>query len=601
MTTATLPAHNEIERQYTWNDTSVFSSPEAWDAEVTSLQQAFGEVTANQGRLAEGPRMLADALDTIQALQMRVGKLYTYAGMSYAVNTHDSAAAKRNGRAQALYGQLLAAAAFVDPELLQIGRETLERWMAEEPRLGYLGQYVDNLFRRQAHVRSTEVEELLGMLADPFGNLSMTQSMLMDADLKFPPAKGIEGQEFAVTQGTLPGVLAQGDREARRTAWEGYMDGHLAFKNTLASNLMTSVKANVFNMRARRHNSTLEMALHEWNIPIRVFHNLIDVFQKNVPTWHKYWQIRRKALGVEKLQPYDIWAPLSKDRPEVGYEQGVRHILEGLAPMGSEYVETVRRGCFQDRWVDVYPCQGKMGGAFSSGWKGTHPFIMMSYTDEVFSMSTLAHELGHSLHSYLTWQNQPEIYSNYGMFVAETASNFHQAMVRAHLLETVKDPAFQLAVLEEAMSNFHRYFFIMPTLARFELEVHQREERGKGMSADDMIALMADLFSEGYGGHVHVDRERTGITWATFSHLYVDYYVFQYATGISAANALAKRIRVGEPGAVEQYLKFLKAGNSVYPVDALKIAGVDMTTPQPVEAAFEVLGGLVDRLAQLAG
>jgi oligoendopeptidase F len=190
MTTATLPAHNEIERQYTWNDTSVFSSPEAWDAEVTSLQQALGEVTANQGRLAEGPRMLADALDTIQALQMRVGKLYTYAGMSYAVNTHDSAAAKRNGRAQALYGQLLAAAAFVDPELLQIGRETLERWMAEEPRLGYLGQYVDNLFRRQAHVRSTEVEELLGMLADPFGNLSMTQSMLMDADLKFPPAKG---------------------------------------------------------------------------------------------------------------------------------------------------------------------------------------------------------------------------------------------------------------------------------------------------------------------------------------------------------------------------------------------------------------------------
>jgi oligoendopeptidase F len=226
---------------------------------------------------------------------------------------------------------------------------------------------------------------------------------------------------------------------------------------------------------------------------------------------------------------------------------------------------------------------------------------MMTYTDEVFSMSTLAHELGHSMHSLLTWQNQPVLYSDYGMFVAETASNFHQAMVRGHLLETVDDPAFQLAVLEEAMSNFHRYFFIMPTLARFELEVHRREERDEGLSADDMIELMADLFSEGYGGEMRIDRKRVGMTWATFGHLYIDYYVFQYATGISAANALAKRIRSGETGAVNDYLKFLKSGNALYPIDALKVAGVDMTTPAPVEAAFEVLAGYVDRLENLVG
>jgi oligoendopeptidase F len=216
-------------------------------------------------------------------------------------------------------------------------------------------------------------------------------------------------------------------------------------------------------------------------------------------------------------------------------------------------------------------------------------------------MSTLAHELGHSMHSRLTWQNQPVLYSDYGMMVAETASNFHQAMVRGHLLETETDPNFLITVIEEAMSNFHRYFFIMPTLARFELEVHQREERGEGMSADDMIELMADLFSEGYGGHMAVDRQRVGITWATFGHLYMDYYVFNYATGISAANALARRIRSGTPGAAEDYLRFLRAGNSVYQLDALKIAGVDMTTPAPVEAAFEVLAGLVDRLDGLVG
>jgi oligoendopeptidase F len=247
------------------------------------------------------------------------------------------------------------------------------------------------------------------------------------------------------------------------------------------------------------------------------------------------------------------------------------------------------------------PNKGKMGGAFSSGAPGVQPWIMMTYTDEVFSMSTLAHELGHSMHSLLTWQNQPVLYSDYGMFVAETASNFHQAMVRGHLLQTVDDPAFQLAVLEEAMSNFHRYFFIMPTLARFELEVHQREERGEGLSADDMIELMADLFSEGYGGEMRVDRPRVGMTWATFGHLYIDYYVFQYATGISAANALAKRIRSGESGAVADYLRFLKSGNALYPIDALKVAGVDMTTPAPVEAAFEVLAGYVDRLEKLVG
>jgi oligoendopeptidase F len=251
--------------------------------------------------------------------------------------------------------------------------------------------------------------------------------------------------------------------------------------------------------------------------------------------------------------------------------------------------------------VDVYPCQGKSAGAFSSGSPGTHPFIMMSYTDEVFSLSTLAHELGHSVHSQLTWENQPDIYGEYSMFAAEVASNFHQALVRGHLLEVFSEPSAQIAVIEEAMSNFHRYFFIMPTLARFELAVHQREEAGEGLNADDMIALMADLFEEGYGGRVEMDRDRVGITWATFGHLYIDYYVFQYATGISAAHALAGPIRRGEPGAVDAYLGFLKAGGSRYPIEALRGAGVDMATAAPVEAAFGVLSGLVDRLEQLAG
>jgi oligoendopeptidase F len=249
--------------------------------------------------------------------------------------------------------------------------------------------------------------------------------------------------------------------------------------------------------------------------------------------------------------------------------------------------------------VDMRPNQGKTNGAFSAGAQGTHPFILMSYDDSLGAMSTLAHELGHSLHSYYTWQTQPYIYANYALFVAEVASNFNQAMTRAYLLAQNPDRDFRIGLIEEAMSNFHRYFFIMPTLARFELETHERVERGQGLTASDMNGLMADLFSEGYGEHIDADRDRSGITWATFGHLYADYYVYQYATGISAAHALARPIVAGQPGTAEAYLNFLKTGSSVYPIDALQAAGVDMTQPAAVEAAFEVLAGYVTQLEEL--
>jgi oligoendopeptidase F len=354
-------------------------------------------------------------------------------------------------------------------------------------------------------------------------------------------------------------------------------------------------------MRARRHESTLAATLSEDNIPVEVFHNLIDVFRRNLPTWHRYWALKRKALGVAELHYYDIWAPIATQRPTVSYEQAVQWICDGLAPLGEDYVRALRRGCLDDRWVDVYPNQGKVGGAFSSGAPGTHPFIMMSFHDDVFSLSTLTHELGHSMHTYLTFENQPVIYCNYSLFVAEVASNFHQAMVRAHLFKTNSDPQFQLTLLEEAFANFLRYFFIMPTLARFELEIHQRIERGEGVTADTMMKLMDELFADGFGGVLANDPDRHGIIWATFGHLYADYYVYQYATGISAANALAQRILTGAPHAAEDYLRFLQAGNSVYSLDALKIAGVDLTKPEPVEAGFAVLAEMVDRLEKLVG
>jgi oligoendopeptidase F len=598
---AKIPARKDAPRQYTWNAESVFPSRADWKREYDALMASVGDLAAFKGHLADSPKSLADYMDKLGDLYHRVGKIYVYASMSQASDATDPEGVSMVGQAGALFSRFAAASAFTDPELLAIGRDRLNQWMGSEPRLSNLGQYVDNLFRRQAHVRSADVEEVLGMSTEVFSTIDNTAEMLTSADMKFEPAQGRDGKEFPVAQSTIDNLMNNPDREVRRAAWENYADTYLSLKNTLTSNLVASVKRDVFFARARKYKSALEASLFQNNIPVEVFDNLINTYKKNLPTWHRYWRVRRKALGVDELQPYDIWAPLTSVEQHVSYQQAVDWICEGLAPLGEDYVNTLRRGCLQDRWVDVYPNIGKGKAQFSSGVQGTFPFIMLNYTNTLGDMSTLAHELGHSMHSYLTWQNQPFLYSDYSLFVAEVASNFNQAMVRANLLKTQTDKDFQIAVLEEAMDNFHRYFFIMPTLARFELEMHQRVERGQGITADDLINLMADLFSEGYGGEMHVDRERVGITWAQFGHLYAGFYVYQYATGISAAHALAGGILDGKPDAPANYLKFLSAGSSLYPLDALKVGGVDMRSPEAVEKAFAVLAGYVDKLEQLTG
>ncbi len=593
--------HSEVPPQYTWNAPSVFASHEAWEQELIRVGEGLSALAKYPGHLADSAAWLVEALQARDEFIRRAQVLTVYADMASAVDSNDQVAAAMASRARSLYGQVLAALAFIDPELIAIGLVRLRGWVNSEPRLAIYAHAFDDLFRKQAHVRSVEVEELLGLLADPFSGAYLNESLLTNADFQLKPARSSAGEELPVTQSTYYELIASPDREVRRTAFESLTDEYLAHKNTLANNLVTSIKQNVFKMRARRHDSTLAASLFEDNIPVEVFHNLIAVFRQNLPTWQRYWAVKKKALGVDELHYYDIWAPIATQRPTVAYEKGIEMICAGLAPLGDDYVRALRKGCLQDRWVDVYPNQGKIAGAFSTGAPGTHPFIMTSYHDDLFSLSTLAHELGHSLHTYLTFENQPVIYCNYSLFVAEVASNFNQALVRAYLLQTNDDPQFQLTLLEEAFNNFQRYFFIMPTLARFELEVHQRLERGEGVTADTMIKLMDELFAEGFGDHMAIDHNRHGIIWATFGHLYADYYVYQYATGISAANALANRVLAGVPHAAEDYLRFLKAGNSVYSLDALKIAGVDLTKPEAVLAGFEVLAGMVDRLEKLVG
>ena len=594
-----VPTREEVPTESTWNHESVFPSFDAWREEYQSALAKVPEIESYKGTLAQGPESLAAWFDFHQAFARRVWTLYMYPLMWQACDGENEEIKGMVGQAQGLAGQFMAGAAFAEPELLALDEETLLRWL-DEDNLKLYQQHIDDLLRKKKHVLSGEVESVLGLLSDPLSRIESIRSALNDMDLKFEPANDSDGIPQPLVQSTVNKLLASGDREARKNAWQNYADSYLNFQNTFATTYLAAVKRNVVLARLRGYESVLHAKLSPNNLPVEVFHNLIDTYKKHIPTWHRYWDVRRRALGYETIHPWDIWAPLTAEDPELSYSEAVDMIAAGMAPLGDDYVATMKRGCLEKRWVDYAINEGKSEGAFSFGTYDSHPFIMMSFDGNLSSMSTLAHELGHSMHSHYTRAHQPFVYSNYSMFVAEVASNFNQAMVRAHLFAGDSGRDFQLALIQEAMDNIHRYFFIMPTLARFEFEVHTRMENDAPLTPETLNQIMSDFYAEGYGETMSDDRRRTGITWAQFGHLYEAYYTFQYATGISAAHALANAILADDdPDAVDRYRAFLRAGSSDYAIPVLKSAGVDMSTPLAVEETFKVLEGLVDRLEGL--
>jgi oligoendopeptidase F len=603
MAKTAIPPRKDVPPEHTWDAEGIFPTAADWEQEFAAVERRLPDLAEFRGHLADGPATLADWFAASEAVEAAYSRLNVYSYMYYAVDSTDQASSARQDRSRGLGSRVDAATSFAEPELLAIGAEKLRAWTRGETRLAVYEHYFEILERKREHVRSAEVEELLSQAADPFGTAASIHGVLANADLAFAPATGPDGDQSEVAQGTINALLASTDREVRRSAWESYSDAHLAFKNTMAASIAAGVKRNVFVARARRYRSSLDAALSPNHIPLEVFHKMLDTFRRNIPTWHRYWAVRRRALGLDRLHVYDTRATLTKGLAPVPYRQAVDWVLEGVAPLGKEYTEVLRRGVLEQRWVDIYPNKGKRMGAFSISGHGTNPFIFMSFNDDIFSMSTLAHEIGHSMHSYYSKATQPIVYAPYGLFVAEVASNFHQALVRAHLLATRPDPEFQVSIIEEAMANFYRYFFVMPSLARFELEVHERVERGEALNADALNELMADLMIEVYGEEVELrpgDRERIGSTWAQFhSHLYSNFYVYQYATGIAGANWLAERVMAGQAGAADSYLAFIKAGGSLFPLDALRLAGVDMTRREPVEKAFAVMASMVERLEGL--
>ena len=595
----TLPPRSEVPVQETWKLESIFADVQSWENAKNEVINLIPALADFRGKLADNPNTLGNFIEQYEHA-LRLGmRVMIYGMLSSSVDTSDQEAQAMAGQGQSVFVKLNAATAFFQPELMSIGFDRLREWTGKDKRLSQLGHFIDELERKKAHIRSDDVEQVLALSGEPLNNFFRAYNAITNADLKFEDAIDADGNSLEVGQSSIGSLITHKDRSVRKSGYENYANGYIGFKNTFSSLQLGGIHKDVFNARVRNYPSSLEASLAENNIPTAVFDALIETFKSNLSTWHRYWNIRKKALKYDEFHVYDIKAPLSKQPPQIPFENAVEWICEGMTPLGEEYVRIMREGALEERWVDWARNRGKRQGAFSSGAYDTNPFIMMSYDDSVFSMSTLAHELGHSMHSYYTRRTQPFVYSRYSLFVAEVASNFNQAMVRDYLFTTQKDPAFQLALIEEAMSNFHRYFFIMPTLARWELEMHERAEAGKPLTADSMSKVCADLFAQGYGDEVVYDEEQIGITWAQFQHMYMNFYVYQYATGISAAHALVLGIQNGGQVEVDRYLQFLSAGGSVYPLEALKMAGVDMTQSEPVESAFAVMSGYVDRLEEL--
>jgi len=595
----------DVPLDHTWNKEGVYPTWDHWQAEFEDAKVDLKILTEYQDTLGQEPENLVSWFEQYDSQVQRLMRLFSYTQMHISVDTNDAEAKGYYGQAVGLYSQFIASIAFVEPEILALGEVVIE-WAENHPPLAAYKHYFDNILRLKPHKRSQEVEELLGMLEESFNGASRTTSELTNTDLKFTDAVDSQGQQQPVLQATIaPTGVQSTDHFQRKSAWENYADGYLSMENTLASSYLTNIKQWLFLTRTRGYESILEHMLSPTNTPVEIFHTLIDTFKQNLPVWHKYWDVKRKILGQDKIHPFDVWAPIVKNPPVVSYYQAVDWICEALQPLGDEYVSIMRKGCLEDRWVDWAPNAGKRQGAASSRMaKNKPPFIFTSYDDTMIAMSVLAHELGHSMHSYFSYHNVAGVYNGFEAIsstVTETASNFNQAMLRAYLKEVKGDDRdFQIAMIDEAIFNFHRYFFTMPTLARLEYEVCTRVQDDKSVTLQDLKTLMKDYFAEGYGDTMTDDSDRTAITWAQYGHLYYPFYTFQYAVGISAASALSNGVLAGNKDAVENYLNFLKSGGSMYTLDLFNRAGVDMASPEPVKAAFKVLSNMVDQLEQLA-
>ena len=598
MDVSIIPERHEIPEEYTWDLRDLFPGDEAWTAEFQALTALPAEIAAYAGTLGERPGRLLDWLKLSDEVGVRLEKLLGYASRKSDQDIADGFYQDMRSKAVACYVGIAGASAFATPELLAIPDDTLDRFYAECPALEVYRRSLTRIRRMRDHILSPAEEKLLADAGEMAEAPDAIASALRNADLRFEDAIDSEGKAHPLSTGTFGPLMESEDRALRKSAFENLYAKFGEFKNTVAATLDAQFKKLRFFSDARRYPTTLAAALDGTEVPESVYLNLIEAVHRNLDAMYRYVALRKKLLGVDELHMYDVYTPVVKDAAvKIPYDEAKATVLDALSVLGEDYVELLKTG-FSSRWIDVYENRGKRSGAYSSGSARPHPYVLLNQKDTLDSMFTIAHEMGHALHSWYSCHNQPVNTSDYVIFVAEVASTCNEILLMRYLLNRTKDVKERAYLINHFLDQFKGTIYRQTMFAEFELEMGRMAEAGEALTADALCEKYLAL-NKLYFGPDMVSDEAIALEWARIPHFFYNYYVYQYATGFSAAAALAERIlSLGAP-AVADYKRFLSGGCSTDPISLLKIAGVDMSTPEPVNAALKLFGELVDELESL--
>ncbi len=591
---------SKIPDQFKWNLADIYPTDAAWKAAKEKLVAEIPSAKKYQGTLKMSAKQLLDCLDFVSHMNKELSRLSSYAGMSSDQDTRDSKYLAMKQEMNSIGASYSASVAFIEPEILKIDRSTIDAFVKQEKNLSLYRHYLDDILRRRAHTGTEGEEKIIadaGLMSD--GPQSIF-GVFLNAEFPYPEAVLGDGKKVKVDQASFNVLRASTSREDRKRVFEAYFGKLNDYRRTIGAELSANVNKDIFYSRARTYESSLQSAVDANNIPPQVYHSLVDNVNANLPTFHRYLKLRKRILGVDTLHYYDLYAPLvSGVELRYSIEEAKQHVLASLAPLGNEYVGVTKKA-FSERWVDVYPNEGKRSGAYSNGSAyDVHPYMLLNYNGKYDDMSTLAHELGHTMQSYLSNKTQPYPTADYPIFVAEVASTFNEALLIDYMLKTIKDDKVRLSLLGNYLEGIKGTVFRQTQFAEFELRIHELAEKGEALTGDKLNEEYAGITKKYYGqdkGVCIVDDEIKS-EWSHIPHFYYNFYVYQYATAFTASTALSEQVLTGGP--TKKYVEFLSAGGSEYPIDLLKKAGVDMTTSQPFELTMKKMNRVMDEMEKI--
>lgn len=593
-----LPKRSEVAEEYTWDLSYMYTDKKTWEAELGEISSIMEEIEKTEGNVTASASQLLNVLEKSAVAGQKLELALNYAARLYDQDKKNTKHQAMEQKANALAAEYGSKTSFIVPEILALDETVLEGYYKEQEGLELYRIQIEEIQRLKAHSLSAELEKLVAMTSEMSQTAAEVYSILDNADLAFPEILDEDGESVRISHGNFVPLLESPDRRVRKDAFENYYKVYQQFINTIAGLYNGQVKQQIFYAKARNYESTLEAAVDANHVPSKVYYNLIDTVNKNLDKMHRYVNIRKKCLGVKELHMYDVYTPMIADAAKkISFEEAKETVLKALAPLGEAYVNTVREG-FANRWIDVYENEGKRSGAYSAGAYGVHPYVLLNHNDTLDNMFTLAHEMGHSMHSYYSNDTQPYIYSQYKIFVAEVASTCNEILLMEYLLANTTDQKERAYLLNHYLDSFKGTVYRQTMFAEFEMQTNKLVEDGKSLTADCLNKLYYELNCKYYGPEMVSDPE-IAYEWARIPHFYYDFYVYQYATGYSAAVAIAHAILKEGAPAVERYLKFLSGGCSKSPIDLLKIAGVNMEEPQPIQEALAVFGEILDEIETL--